>query len=211
MRGRDETVRLFENDLLERLSHVHPLTPLLLWMPLIAGLLWRTLALRRLEAGAVAALAAAGLLVWSLTEYTIHRFVFHLAPTSPVCRRLQFILHGVHHEDPDDPTRLLMPPAPAIAALAILYALFRIVLGPAWVEPFFASFLVGYLAYDYTHFAIHHRSPRTRLGRYLRRRHMLHHFVTPDARWGVTSPLWDWVFRTTGGRARAQGRLLVTH
>ena len=132
MRGRDETVRLFENDLLERLSHVHPLTPLLLWMPLIA-------------------------------------------------------------------------------ALAILCALFRIVLGPEWVEPFFACFLVGYLAYDYTHFAIHHRSPRTRLGRYLRRRHMLHHFVTPDARWGVTSPLWDWVFRTTGGRPRAQGRLLATH
>ncbi len=204
-------MRLFENDLLERLSHVYPLTPLLVWMPVIAALLWHTLARRRLEAGVVAALAAAGLVVWSLTEYAIHRFAFHLAPTSRVRRRVQFIFHGVHHEDPDDPTRLLIPPALAIAMAAILYALFRIVLGPAGVEPFFACFLLGYLVYDYTHFAIHHRRPRTPLGRYLRRRHMLHHFVTPDARWGVTSPLWDWVFRTTGGRPRAQGRRLVTH
>ena len=110
---------------------------------------------------------------------------------------------------PDDPTRLLMPPAPAVAALATLYALFRMLLGPAWVELFFACFLTGCLAYDYTHFAIHHRRPRTRRGRYLRRRHMLHHFAAPDARWGVTSPLWDWVFHTTGEGPYPQSRILV--
>ena len=203
MRGRGERVRLFENDLLERLSRIHPLTPLLLWMSLIAAFLWRALTLHRLQPEVVAALTTAGLLVWSLTEYLIHRFVFHLETISPVGRRLQFIVHGVHHEAPDDPMRLLMPLAPAIAGFAILYGLFRIVLGPGLVEPFSAGFLMGYLIYDYLHFAIHRTRPRMRLVRYLRRRHMLHHFVTPDARWGVTSPLWDAVFRTTGTTARS--------
>jgi sterol desaturase/sphingolipid hydroxylase (fatty acid hydroxylase superfamily) len=198
MLRRDTSVRLFQNRLLDALSRVHPIVPGLLWTPLVVWLLWRSFAVRRLDGGAVVALAAAGLIVWSFTEYAMHRFVFHLQPTSAWLSRLQFVVHGVHHEDPDDRTRLMMPPAPAAVAAMMLYGLFRIVLGSAWVDPFFASFVAGYLAYDYTHLALHGRRPRTRLGRYLRRRHLLHHFVTPNARWGVTSPLWDWVFRTTG-------------
>jgi dihydroceramide fatty acyl 2-hydroxylase len=198
MRTRGARLRLFEHDALERLSHVHPLTPLIVWMPLAAWLLWRAFAVHHLGSGVVAALAVAGLVTWSLTEYAMHRFVFHLAPASPGRRRLQFIVHGVHHADPDDATRLVMPPAPAALAAAVLYTLFRAVLGGEWIDPFFAWFLLGYLVYDYTHFAIHAWRPRTSLGRYLRHRHMLHHFVTQEARWGVTSPLWDWVFRTAG-------------
>ena len=57
-----------------------------------------------------------------------------------------------------------MPLVPAAIGLASLYALFRAVLGSPLVEPFFAWFMLGYLAYDYTHLAIHCRSPRTRLG-----------------------------------------------
>jgi sterol desaturase/sphingolipid hydroxylase (fatty acid hydroxylase superfamily) len=200
-------VRIFDNAVLERLSHVHPLTPLLLWMPLVAWLLWRSFAVHRLDSGIVVALGTAGLFVWTLTEYVLHRFAFHLAPTSRGRRRLQFIIHGIHHEDPHDRTRLVMPPAPAIAASAVLYGLFRAVLGAVWVEPFFACFILGYLAYDYTHFAIHYRTPRTRFGRYLRRHHMLHHFVTPNARWGVSSPLWDWIFRTSGRAPHRERRI----
>jgi dihydroceramide fatty acyl 2-hydroxylase len=199
-----QSVRLFDNGVLERFSHVHPLTPLMLWMPVVTWLMWRSITVERLGTATVVALGATGLITWSLAEYALHRFVFHLAPASPARRRLQFVVHGVHHEDPEDSTRWLMPPAPAAAAATILFALFHAVLGPAWVQPFFAFFLIGYLAYDYTHFAVHHGGLRTRLGRYLRRRHMLHHFATPDARWGVTSPLWDWVFRTAGERPARQ-------
>ncbi len=103
-----------------------------------------------------------------------------------------------------------MPLVPAAIGLASLYALFRAVLGSPLVEPFFAWFILGYLAYDYTHLAIHCRNPRTRLGKYLRRRHMLHHFVTPNACWGVTSPLWDWVMGTTGEPRPRPRRITVT-
>jgi len=191
------TVRLFRNDLLERVSRVHPLTPVLLWVPVVTWLVWRSIVVDRLQFAMLAWLAAAGLVGWTLTEYLVHRFVFHLRPRSLLGRRLVFIVHGVHHERPHDPTRLLMPPAPAIIGSVLLYAFFWALLGHPWVEPFFAFFLIGYLSYDYIHLAVHHGRPRTRLGRFLRRWHMLHHFVTPEARWGVSSPLWDHLFRTT--------------
>jgi sterol desaturase/sphingolipid hydroxylase (fatty acid hydroxylase superfamily) len=196
METRGQSVRLFESDLLERLSRVHPLTPLLLWVPIIAWLLWRSLAAHRLALDALVALGAAGLLTWTLTEYLVHRWVFHLHPRSAAGRRLVFIVHGVHHEAPDDPGRLLMPPAPAGLICGLLYAGFWVLLGPRRVDAFFAFFLVGFLAYDYLHLAAHAGRPRTRVGRFLRRWHMLHHFATPRARWGVSSPLWDYVFRS---------------
>jgi dihydroceramide fatty acyl 2-hydroxylase len=203
MRTPARSARLFENSLLERLSRVHPLTPLLLWVPVIAWLLYRSTSVHRLEAGALGGLAVAGLFAWTLTEYVVHRFVFHLDARTPARRRLQFIVHGIHHEVPDDPTRLVMPLAPAIVGMTILYALFRALLGQPYIEPFFAFFLIGYLGYDYIHFSVHHGRSRTRVGGFLRRWHMLHHFATPAARWGVSSPMWDHVFRTTGEPGRA--------
>src|SRR5262245_35705937 len=205
----DRSVRLFDNAVLDGLSSVHPVVPALVWGPLALLLYWRSFAIHQLGGWEAALLAAGGLLAWSFTEYALHRFVFHLTPITPRRRRLQFLVHGVHHEYPDDPRRLLMPLAPAAVVAAVLYGLFRMALGPAWVDLFFASLLVGYLAYDYTHLAIHRGHRRTRLGRSLRRYHMRHHFVTPDARWGVTSPLWDWIFRTTGQPCVSQNQRAV--
>jgi dihydroceramide fatty acyl 2-hydroxylase len=198
MLTRQESVRLFENDLLERLSRVHPLTPVLLWAPIIACLLWRSLTIHRLDSATVAILGVGGLVGWTLTEYLVHRFVFHLRPTTPGRQRLQFAMHGIHHANPDDVTRLLIPPAPALIAHAACFGLFRVVLGGLWIEPFFAFFLVGYLIYDYLHLALHRGPLPTRWGRRLRRQHLLHHHATPEARWGVSSPLWDLVFGTAG-------------
>jgi dihydroceramide fatty acyl 2-hydroxylase len=195
--------------LIDRLSRVHPVTPLLLWMPLAIWLLCRSIAADQLNPGGMALVALTALVAWTFTEYVVHRFLFHLAPTSPARRRVQFMIHGIHHEEPGNPERLLMPPLPAALGVVVLYALFRAVLGPAMAEPFLAWFLLGYLGYDYTHFAIHRGRPRTRLGRYLRRRHMLHHYVTAEAGWGVTSPLWDWVMGTMVERRRQPKRLTV--
>ena len=103
--------------LIDRLSRVHPLTPLLVWAPLAAWLLWRSIAAGEVSPGRMIALAVAALLVWTLTEYAVHRFVFHLGPTSPARRRLQFAIHGIHHANPSDPERLLMPLVPAAIGL----------------------------------------------------------------------------------------------
>lgn len=192
------SLRVFENPLLESLTHVHPATPIVLWGPVVLWLLWRSFAVHGLSVAAVGACGLLGLLTWSLSEYLLHRHLFHMRPTGPVRRRLQFMIHGLHHDDPGDPSRLVLPPVATGIGAVVFYTAFRLVVGPVWAEPLFAFFAVGYLLYDYIHWASHRFVPPTRLGRALQRNHMLHHYVSADAHWGVSSPLWDYVCGTTG-------------
>ncbi|MEN9722252.1 MAG: hypothetical protein RJB38_238 [Pseudomonadota bacterium] len=189
------SIRLFENPLLEALTHVHPLVPLMVWGPVVLLLFyWSTQS--ELSWGAVAGTAFGGLLFWTLAEYLLHRYVFHFKPRGAFQERIEYLIHGIHHDQPEDATRLVMPPAAAVILATVLYGLFRMVLGPVWVLPFFAGFLIGYLCYDYTHYAIHHFAMSSAMGKYLKGHHMKHHFMTHGARWGVSSPLWDFVFGT---------------
>ncbi len=192
-----QSIRLFENDFLERLSHVHPLTPLLLWGPVVVWLLWRSFALHHLPLMPVLAIGAAGMFVWTLTEYLLHRFLFHYPARSKPGKWLVFLFHGNHHHDPKDKTRLVMPPAGAIPIMAALYMSFSLVLGKPWIEPFTAFFIVGYLIYDYIHYSTHHFPMRNPVAKYLKIYHLKHHFSGQKGRYGVSSPLWDRIFGTT--------------
>src|SRR4029077_4993928 len=93
---------------------------------------------------------AVGVLVWSLSEYLLHRFVFHYEPTQPWLQRVWYLIHGVHHEQPQCKTRLVMPPILSIPLAFLFYGLFALVVGalfrlPLLVGPSFAGFLTGYL------------------------------------------------------------------
>jgi len=195
-----QSIRLFENDLLERLSHVHPITPLLVWGPLAAWLLWRALGIYQLDAAAVAAVAAAGMFIWTLSEYGLHRFLFHYPAKSRLGKWLVFMFHGNHHADPKDKTRLVMPPAGAIPIMAALYLLFGLLIPQPWLQPFCGGFIAGYLVYDYIHYATHHFAMRNRVARFLKHYHLKHHYAGEGGRYGVSSPLWDRVFGTDPGR-----------
>jgi sterol desaturase/sphingolipid hydroxylase (fatty acid hydroxylase superfamily) len=131
-----------------------------------------------------------------LTEDALHRFVFHYPAKTPFGNRMVYLMHGLHHEDPADPTRLVMPPAPAAIYSAILFPVFRYLVGAEYAEAFIACFLMGYLAYDYTHYFIHHFTPRTPVGKFLKKHHLMHHYANYESRWGVSNPLWDYVFGT---------------
>ena len=141
------------------------------------------------------------MLVWSLTEYTLHRWVFHYTGPSPWQRLMFFVLHGVHHDYPQDSGRLVMPLGVSIPMGAFFYFLARLVAGPALGAPLFVGIGLGYLAYDGTHYAVHHFRMSSRWGRWIKRYHMIHHHTGANARWGVSSPLWDWVFGTLGNEA----------
>ena len=119
-----------------------------------------------------------------------------LRACSRVGERLVYIFHGVHHDTPNDKSRLVMPPAGALPIMAMLWLLFSLVVPAPWNEPFIAFFIVGYLGYDYIHYATHHFRMRHPLLQFLKRYHMQHHFSGEKARYGVSSPLWDWVFGT---------------
>lgn len=193
-----QSLRVFKSDFLEVFTHVHPILPLLLWGPVAVYFIWHARAVNGLGVGQILGWGSAALLVWSAFEYVLHRYLFHFKAKSAIGKRLYFIFHGLHHDDPSDPTRLVMPPIVSLALALMFFPLFRWMVGPLAVEPFFAFFVVGYLAYDYIHFAVHHFRPRTPIGKFLKDNHMKHHFVNPESRWGVSSPLWDYICGTTG-------------
>src|SRR5215210_6352986 len=192
--------RMFESGVLDRLSRVHHLVPLLVFLPAIGVL--TGLALKRELPGAVAAWAAGGWLFWTLTEYWIHRVVFHFEPQEGWRARLHWIVHGVHHDHPNDPLRLVMPPSVSVPLAAGFVALFVLVLGTPSAWLFGAGFLCGYLIYDMTHYHLHHHKPRTRLGRLMRELHMRHHFQDDTRGFGVSAPFWDHAFGTPQRRGR---------
>ena len=193
-----QSIRLFENDFLERLTHVHPIVPLLFWSPVVVWLLWRSFAMHQLPLLPVLGIGVLGLVTWTLTEYCLHRFVFHHPARSRVGKWFVYLFHGNHHDDPRDKTRLVMPPAGAIPIMAALFFLFGLVIPAPWIEPFGAFFIVGYLIYDYIHYATHHFPMKNPVAKYLRRYHLKHHYSGERGRYGVSSPLWDIVFGTTG-------------
>ena len=199
------TPRLFSNDLVERLSHVHPITPLILYLPLIIYGLWVGILNQSLIS--VLFFFVVGTFTWTLVEYLIHRFIFHYEPHGRGTQRLHFIIHGVHHKYPSDPMRLVVPPTISVAVtVAILVALMAM-FGPIHPWPYGAGFAFGYLAYDMTHYALHHFPCKNRkVGTWLKRYHLRHHFRDETCGFGVSSPVWDYVFRTLPAKNRPSPR-----
>ena len=192
--------RMFESDLLDRLSRVHPSVPIFLFVPAIVVL--TVLAAERMSGWALIGLAAGGYLFWTFSEYWIHRVIFHFEPEDGIGARLHWIIHGVHHDHPNDPLRLVMPPSVSVPLATLFCVCFWLVLGGPWYLAFSAGFLAGYLIYDMMHYYLHHHRPTTRLGRRLRELHMRHHFQDDTSGFGISAPYWDFVFRTGTHRRR---------
>lgn len=194
---RPVTCQMFETPIIERFSRIHPATPFMFWLPVLAYAGWHGVK-AGVGPGLFVGLFLLGVLVWTFAEYTLHRWVFHFVGPRPWQRRMFFVLHGVHHDFPQDSGRLVMPLGASIPLGAMFYVLFRLVAGPTLVDPLFVGFGIGYLAYDGTHYAVHHFKLGWGWGRWIKKYHMVHHHTGADARYGVSSPLWDWVFGTMG-------------
>lgn len=199
--GRDESVRLFQNPVLEYFSHIHPATPVVVYVPLVA--LAVVSGAQTLSVLSVLVTIASGVGLWTLTEYTIHRWAFHLRPRSAIGKKLHFLVHGIHHAYPQDSTRLVMPPLVSLPLALGFYMCFTIAV-PAISKPLWAGFIIGYVAYDVIHYLVHHRTPTSRIGRHLKKHHMHHHFVNPDSAFGVSNPLWDRIFVTSPVQAKRE-------
>ena len=195
---------MFETALFERFSRAHPLTPAVLYLPLVLGAL--CLALRRQSLGRVALATLGGYLLWTVAEYWLHRLLFHLPVVGPKTARVAFLIHGVHHEAPWDESRLVMPAGASLGLCALTYAGFRAALGDPGMWAPFAGFVLGYVIYDELHWYLHAGRPKTRFGRWLRREHMLHHFKDPATRFGVSCPWLDYLFLSRGARSCAVSR-----
>ncbi|RNI31868.1 fatty acid hydroxylase [Rufibacter immobilis] len=191
-----ESTRMFKADWMEALSKVHFTVPLYIYVPVILLLCWDALYRQSLPLLPFIGYYALGLVVWTLTEYLLHRFVFHYVPKAPWALRLHFIFHGVHHDYPNDAKRLVMPPSASIPMATVLYLFFRLFLQGGELHAFFAAFLTGYLVYDLSHYALHHFNFKSQFWKNLKKHHMLHHYSDASKGYGVSSPLWDKIFRS---------------
>ncbi len=200
--GRSELLRasppMFSSALMDRFTRVHVAVVPALFLPVV--LAFTALAVERLAPVGVIGWSLAGYLAWTLTEYWLHRLVFHFEPQRGLGARLHWMLHGVHHDHPNDPLRLVMPPSASLPMGLAFVVLFAAVLPTGAACGLSAGFFAGYLAYDLTHFYVHHARPRSRVGRRLRELHMRHHFQDDTTAYGVSAPWWDRVFGTAAPR-----------
>jgi sterol desaturase/sphingolipid hydroxylase (fatty acid hydroxylase superfamily) len=189
-----ESVRMFKSPLLEGLSKVPYFVPLWIYIPVITFFCYQSIKFNGLLP--FLGYLMIGLFIWTLTEYVLHRFIFHYYPDNKLGKRIHFIFHGVHHDYPNDAQRLVMPPSASIPLATAFYFLFKWLLQIQMLDGFFAGFLLGYLVYDITHYMLHHAKFERPFWKRLKQQHMLHHYDDSTKKYGVTSDLWDKVFRT---------------
>uniref|UniRef100_A0A8D0B393 Fatty acid 2-hydroxylase n=1 Tax=Salvator merianae TaxID=96440 RepID=A0A8D0B393_SALMN len=209
-------IRLFHSDLLESLSKTAWYVVCIVWMPVVLYSSWScytTLAQgdTRLFSTFTTAYSipvhkycfplffAVGMFTWSLIEYIIHRFIFHMTPPadSYFLITMHFLLHGQHHKAPFDETRLVFPPVPASLAIVLFYITVRLLFPAAIAVSLFAGGLFGYVVYDMMHYYLHYGSPEK--GSYLyglKATHVKHHFEHQNAGFGISSRFWDHPFQT---------------
>ncbi|KAK7717012.1 fatty acid alpha-hydroxylase [Botryosphaeria dothidea] len=141
-----------------------------------------------------------GLCIWTLVEYILHRFLFHLdeyLPDNRVGITLHFLLHGIHHYLPMDKYRLVMPPTLFLVLASPFWKLAHAVFFYNWyaATAVFCGGIFGYICYDLTHYFLHHRNLPAYY-RELKKYHLEHHFADYQNGFGVTSKFWDRVFNT---------------
>ncbi len=148
-------------------------------------------------------LPASGVLLWTLLEYVLHSRFFH-DPPPPL--HWMSTSHGGHHDEPNDPNQVVVRLAFSLPVAAFLFPALSLILWSAqWAALVMVGLIPGYLSYEVIHYSIHQVPAFRRLLKPLASHHLHHHYADPSRCFGVTSPLWDWVFRT--GRRH---RVIVT-
>lgn len=193
---KDESPRLFKSDFVDFFSRIPYWVPMVIYIPVIVYFSYAAFAVHNLTFWQYIGLFAAGVVVWSITEYLLHRFVFHFHPKSELGKRIHFIAHGVHHDYPNDSMRLVLPPSISVPLAALFYGIFYLIFGNVYCGSFFAGFVLGYLLYDELHYATHHANWNTKFFQHIKKHHMKHHYQDPDKGFGVSSDFWDIIFRS---------------
>jgi sterol desaturase/sphingolipid hydroxylase (fatty acid hydroxylase superfamily) len=187
--------KLFRNNYLEMLTKTHPLVIWGIYLPIIVFFIFHGHSAFQFSGPRIVVIFLAGMLFWTLFEYIMHRFVFHLVAESERAKKIIYVMHGNHHHFPRDKERLFMPPVPSLIIASILFSIFYFLIGTnAFV--FFPGFMLGYLMYGTMHYAIHAWNPPFKWMKPLWRNHHLHHYKNDHRGFGVSTTIWDRVFGT---------------
>jgi len=189
------TTALFRNRILEKMARTHISIPLSIYFIGSAVLLYINFTRGYTTVLGGIGVFFIGIIFWTWFEYFMHKRLSHMLPTNKFKERIQYLFHGVHHEFPRDKTRLAMPPAASILILTVLFFLFKLIIG-TYTFTFLPGFVMGYAAYLFVHYSIHAFTPPKNKLNVLWINHSIHHYKDDTVAFGVSSPLWDVIFRT---------------
>jgi sterol desaturase/sphingolipid hydroxylase (fatty acid hydroxylase superfamily) len=196
------TARLFDNPVLEKLTRTYFAFPVIMYFVLAAVSLAIGYFAQRQPPLRILYLFPLGMVFFSLVEYLIHRFLFHFNADTEKKKKLQYTLHGVHHEFPKDKDRLAMPPLVSILLATFFLVLFLLTMrADTWY--FYSGFVAGYSVYLLIHYALHRYKPPRNVFRILWTHHARHHYQDMEGYYSVSFPFWDYLFGTAGaGKGR---------
>ncbi len=193
--------QLFKNPFLEKLTHTHISIPLIIFGVISAALIYYGIIEKGFQVPFMILLFGAGLFFFTLVEYLMHRYLYHIPATTPRKQKISYTMHGVHHDYPKDKSRLAMPPILSLIIVTVLFIIYRAVLGD-YVFGFLAGFLIGYAGYLAVHYSVHAFKVPNNFLKTLWHHHSIHHYRELDRAFGVSSPLWDHIFQTMPRKTR---------
>ncbi len=188
--------QLFESAFLERLTRTHIAVPISVFVAYsISLLVYSAYSINTLSVMQTVSFFFIGLFAFTFIEYIMHRYLFHIGTSTPKREKFQYMLHGVHHEYPKDKERLAMPPIMSITISTLLLFVFKFLIGD-FVFAFLPGFLVGYAGYLVMHYVQHiFKAPKGFFNSWWAN-HAVHHYKDQTKAYGVSSPLWDYIFGT---------------
>ncbi len=192
--------KLFKNKVLEYLTKSHPAVINGMYVVISFFLISYFYSHFTSNLGLITAVFFAGLFSWSFAEYVMHRWLYHKIGDATYDTGFQHLFHGIHHEYPNDKTRLVLPVVPSLILASIFFGLFYLIMGK-YAFVFAPGFVMGYGLYMTIHYLIHTRKPPKKFN-FWWRYHLIHHFQQHDRAFGVSSPIWDFIFRTLPEKGR---------
>ncbi len=193
--------QIFQNPVLERLTRTHIALPISIFILFSIGLIYYGITHSFINVLEAIGFFLLGWFIFSLLEYLAHRFVFHMDTDTPAKARIQYTFHGNHHEYPKDKERLAMPPVVSVLIASFLFFVFKLIFGQ-FVFGVVAGLLFGYALYLFVHYAVHAYPPPKNFLKQLWIHHSIHHYKDPNAAYGVSSPLWDYLLGTMPKRSK---------
>lgn len=190
---------IFKNPFLESLTKSSLTQNIIVYGLIVILMIYNVLVIRQMPFLHFISLFLFALFFWTIAEYFLHRYLFHWISENKLAKRFHFIMHGSHHLYPRDSERILMPPVPGVILASMLFLMFYVIFSFLGIQDltwaFFPGFFLGYVLYSILHRATHVNKPPKKF-KYLWKHHSIHHYKYPDKAFGVSTTLWDRVFRT---------------
>ncbi len=189
------SAHMFDNPVLEKLSRTHISIPIVLFLGISVVSLYYALTTTSISLTFGLLVITIGFLAFTFVEYMMHKYFFHMEPDNAIKDKVQYSVHGVHHDYPRDKDRLAMPPFISAFYAMVFYFVFTFIMGD-YALYFLPGFLFGYAAYLGVHYAVHAFQPPKNFLKILWVNHAVHHYKDPDVAFGVSTPLWDYILGT---------------